>query len=276
MNLQNSWMTRLPFWRVLGLVGLVAVGLYIINLAPAPLAWVEWPPDFCRGVNCYCEPIRLDRLVAQPVATFSNLGFVAAGLLVGWATLKRPASPNSILAEKAYGLIYGAGLVCTGLFSFFYHASLTKVGDFLDLMGVYLFTSFLLLFNINRLRRLKPSIFAITYIAINVTLALGLWLAYSFQQVYFAILIGGLLIAEALVWRREVPRLQLRWLGAALGLFALGAAVWILDGSSTLPCWPSLPFSWHAVWHVCAAGAAGLMYVYYRSGDQIQRRTLAL
>jgi hypothetical protein len=238
-------------------VGAVLVlGLLYVSQAPTPSTWASWPADFCRAHNCYCEPIQLDRWVAQPLATYSNLGFMAVGLWVLGATVKRRSVPA--------GWLYGGVLITTGLFSFFYHASLTRVGDFLDLMGMYLFTSFLMLFNINRVRPMTAIQFGLGYAVINVALAVGLWLAYSFQQIYFVILIGGLLVAEVAAWRTDAGG-DRRWLAAALGVFVLGAVVWVLDSNGGLPCNPTALYSWHAVWHLSAAGAAGLMYGYYQT-----------
>jgi Ceramidase len=265
-------MNRFGYVILLAWLGLT---LIFVDTAAAPKAWSEWPSDYCLRTNCYCEPLRLDRLVAQPIATYSNFGFMAVGLLILWATFKRPPAPTSAVAAKPYGTLFGLVLIGTGVFSFFYHASLTKIGDYLDLMGVYLLLSLLLLFNFNRLSPMKPLAFALTYGALNLGLAVGLWLAYDLQQVYFVVLIVGLLTLEALAWRKP-PSLDRRWVGGALALFAAGAAVWVLDGNGGLPCFPSAPISWHAVWHVCAAGAAGLMYLYYRSSVQSQRRTVAL
>lgn len=242
----------------------LVLGLIYVSQAPAPQAWASWPADFCRTQNCYCEPMQLDRWVAQPLATYSNLGFVAVGVLVLVLTLWRPSAPPRWFSQPTYGLLYGSALICTGLFSFFYHASLTRVGDFLDLMGMYLFTSFLMLFNINRVRPMTPMNFGLVYGTINAALAIGLRVAYSFQQIYFVILIGGLLIAEVLAGRGEAAA-DRRWLAVALGVFVLGAIVWVLDSNGGLPCNPDALYSWHAVWHLSAAGAAGLMYGYYRT-----------
>lgn len=254
--------TTLNWLGLAALVGILA-GVGYVSVAPAPAAWSQWPPDYCRGVNCYCEPLALEHWVAQPIATYSNLGFVVVGALVLALSLRGRGSGGRL--GQGYGALYGAVLMTTGAFSFFYHASLTQAGNYLDLMGMYLFTSFLLLFNLKRWRGLTSGVFAVSYGMLAATLAVGLWLADSLQQVYFVILIVGLLTAEGLAQRREEPKPNGRWLVGALALFGLGAACWLLDGSGVLPCWPSAPLSWHGLWHLSAAGAAGLIYLYYQS-----------
>ena len=258
-----SSMNRFGFVILVAWLGLT---LIFLNTLVAPQAWNNWPPDYCRRANCYCEPLYLDRLIAQPLATYSNLGFVGVGLAILWLTLRRAPLPNNPFTHhRSYPVIYALALTTTGLFSFFYHASLTKLGDYLDLIGVYLFTSFLLLYNLNRLRSFKPSAFAGSYVTLNLALGFGLYMAYGLQQIYFAALILSTLAIEILIQRRQRPVSDLRLLVAALTLFGLGATVWVLDSNGGLPCWPSAPVTWHALWHLAAAAAAGVMYLYYRS-----------
>ncbi len=247
------------------LIAWVALTFVMLDTLPAPEAWSQWPADYCRGVNCYCEPIR-DRLVAQPVATYSNVGFMLAGVYIIFLTLRTPLSHTNLMrAQKGYGVLYGAAIACTGLFSFFYHASLTKVGDFFDLTGMFLFTSFLALYGLTRIRPMSGVQFVVSYGVVNAALGVGLVVAYGLQQVYFLVLIAIALIAETLYVRGRKPNIKLRFMGLALLTFAAGGTVWVLDGSGLLGCDPTAPFTWHGVWHLAAAGAALLMYLYYRS-----------
>lgn len=256
------------------LLAWVALTFAVIDTMYAPAAWTEWSPDYCRGANCYCEPIR-DRLVTQPVATYSNIGFVIAGLFVIVTSLRAKISTaNPMTAHKGYAVLFGISIICTGLFSFFYHASLTKVGDLFDLMGMFLFTGFLALYGITRLRPMSGFTFVAAYITLNIILAIGLIVAYGLQQFYFISLIIVAVVSEALHLRRHQPNIKARFMGLALLVFALGGTVWILDGSSLLPCNPNAPFTWHGVWHLSAALAGVLMFLYYwsegRTDDAVQ------
>jgi len=251
--------------------------LLVLDSAPAPRAWTEWPPDNCRRTNCYCEPIR-DRLIAQPAATYSSLGFVVVGLFVLRAAARFPTQKQATTSvapalmdrplmrnHRAYPLVYGLSLLCTGFFSFFYHASLTKLGDYLDLMGMYLFTGYLMLYNLSRLRPMSILAFAAAYLSLNAALALGLVVAYGLQQIYFGTLVAIALYAEVWIHRFRNPNIQLRYLSAALACFGLGAILWLTDSNGLLPCNPASPINWHALWHLAVAASAGLLFLYYRS-----------
>jgi hypothetical protein len=255
-------MKRFGYFILIAWLGLTFA---VIDTMNAPHAWTDWPPDYCRTVNCYCEPIR-DRLVAQPVATYSNLGFIVAGLFIIVTSLRAPASTaNPMAANKGYAVLFGISMICTGLFSFFYHASLTKVGDLFDLMGMFLFTGFLALYGFARLRPMSGPAFISAYIILNIVLAIGLIVAYGLQQVYFLILIVVAVASETLHLRRHQPNIKARFMGLALLVFALGGSVWVMDGSGLLPCNPTAPFTWHGVWHLSAALAGALMFLYYWS-----------
>jgi hypothetical protein len=239
----------------------------LLDSLPTPRAWRDWPPDLCRRTNCYCEPIR-DRLIAQPAAAYSNFGLVLIGLFILRSTFRTQARPgNLMLSRRAYPLVYGLSLLCLGLFSFFYHASLTKIGDYLDLVGMYLFTSYLMVYNLNRLRPLSGPTFTAAYLAVNAILALGLVLAYGLQQVYFAALVTVALAAELWLYRTRRVRAQLRYLGAALACFGIGGVVWLADSNGLLPCNPAAPITWHALWHLAVAASAVLLFFYYRSEE---------
>jgi hypothetical protein len=247
------------------LIAWLVLTFAVLDTMPAPNAWADWPADYCHGVNCYCEPIR-DRLVAQPIATYSNVGFIVAGLFIIVTGLRAQTSTaNPMTAHKGYTVLFGISMICTGLFSFFYHASLTKVGDLFDLMGMFLFTGFLALYGLTRLRPMSGFTFVAAYITLNLALGIGLIVAYGLQQVYFLILIGVAVVSEFLHLRRHQPNIKARFMGLTLLVFALGGGVWVLDGGGLLPCNPTAPFTWHGVWHLSAALAGALMFLYYWS-----------
>jgi len=256
-----------PRFGFLVLGAWLALTLFVLNTLAAPPAWHDWPDDYCRRVNCYCEPLYLDRLIAQPSATYSNLSFIGIGLGILWLTLHKPPSLNNnpFTQSRAYPIMYASALTTTGFFSFFYHASLTKVGDYVDLMGMYIFVGFLLLYNLNRLHSLNSRLFALLYISLIFTLAIGLYVAYGLQQVYLAALIVATIAIEIYVRLAQKQIIDLRLLITALAIFIIGATVWMLDSNGSLPCWPTAPLTWHALWHLSAATAAGMMYLFYRS-----------
>ena len=109
----------------------------------ASSAWVSWRPATCLPDDCFCEGLR-ESLIRQPVNTWSSLAFVAVALWVAVRLSRRRRSEKVVLAGAETGLFLGA-LVLIGLGSAFYHASLTFIGQVVDVSGMYLVATFILL-----------------------------------------------------------------------------------------------------------------------------------
>ncbi len=215
-----------------------------------PEIWTTWEPDGCSTYNCYCEAIR-PQLIRQTIATESNLGFATVALLIAGG-LAGARTHRHWLAVGALG--------ATALGSAFYHASLTRVGDWADLMGTYglaiLFATYA------ALRRWPDRSTWIGLIASAVLVGCGVQMAVAreLQQLVFAVLILAAIVLEVNAPGAGARRI---WLWAGLACFAIGAMVWIGDATGRLPCWPDAPFTWHGLWHLLAAGAAGLLCRYH-------------
>ena len=208
---------------------------------------------------------------AQPSNTYSNLGYVLAGLLVlGWAG-SQPLLPNGanlMRRQQAYALVFGLAIVAIGLGSLFFHGTLTFAGQFTDLLGMYLLSNLLLVYNLARLFGLKGAAFAGLYIGLTAALG-GLMLAAPETRRYtFAAGIAGALILEGVLRLRRRPKMEPAWLLAALAVFGLAYGIWTLDLSGAW-CDPTSWLQGHALWHLLGALSAGLAFIYYwREKDQ--------
>jgi hypothetical protein len=172
--------------------------------------------------------------------------------------------------RRACPIVFGATLIAAGLGSLFYHASLSRAGEWTDLVGIYLFLSFLVYYNLSRLVPVRPAVLAGAYAATNLVLGLQMAIAPQLQQLCFGLLAAGAMLIEFQVLRKDQllqerrPRIERGYLAAALACFAAGAALWSMDGT-LLHCRPDHPVQWHALWHLLAAGAGAFLYIYYLS-----------
>lgn len=229
---------------------IITLASLTLQFLPAP--WAGWVRDGCEIANCYCETLRPASFVIQPIAAYSNLAFVLVGLLIVF-------SPPTAFQHR---ITYGLGLIAIGFGSGFYHVSLTRAGEWFDLVGIYVLVGLMVMSNLTRLRPLSQRQFLAGYLALVALGGLQMAVAPRLQQVMFGALIVAALVLEALAWRK--PSGPRRCLFAGLGTFAVGVAVWVLDGR-LLPCQPDSLIQWHAVWHTLAALAAGLLFLYYQS-----------
>lgn len=242
-------------YRSLPLLLFLFISLAIFTLQLLPSPWASWVRDGCEIANCYCETLRVESFIIQPLATYSNLAFVLVGLLIVF-------SPPTAFQHR---ITYGLALVAIGFGSGFYHASLTRAGEWFDLVGIYVLVGLMVMSNLTRLRPLSQRQFLAGYLALVVFGGVQMAVAPQLQQVMFGALIVAALALEAWTWRK--PSGPRRYLFAGLGAFAVGVAVWVLDGRLLL-CQPDGFFQWHAVWHMLAALAAGLLFLYYQSAGR--------
>ena len=215
--------------------------------------------------NCFCEAIR-PGAVAQPANTWSSFGFVLVGLLVMRQSavdihlLKR----NLLTSQRAYPVLFGAALIITGLSSAFYHASLTFVGQFFDVMGMYLIASFIMLYNISRYKTFRGRNFVIAYLVINALLAFLLVTYPALRRYIFGAVIFAALWPEYRLRKTRKLLINNFFLKAAWGTLILAFIIWTLDITKII-CNPNSWLQGHALWHLLGAAAGGFLYLYYRS-----------
>src|SRR6185369_7392403 len=107
-------------------------------------------PDVGRGAN-FCEAAR-DWVVKQPANTFSNVGFVIAGLLIAWHAGGRPNLGGHRYLATAIACL----VVLLGPGSAAMHATQSSVGGDLDMLSMYLVASFALGYAVMRWSRGGP------------------------------------------------------------------------------------------------------------------------
>jgi Ceramidase len=251
----------------------LALVVAVLALSSFDYAWTDWRPATCMPAACFCENLR-PGTIRQPINTWSNFSFVLVGLLIlalADQDFKRDRAggrpPNLIRSHRSYPRVYGLAVIAIGFGSLFYHASLTFVGQWLDVASMYLLGTFMVLYNLARLRPIGRRAFVGRYLLFNGVLGFSLVQWPELRRYLFFGLMVVALVIEAIIHRRLRPRIKTAWIFAALLSMSLAWIIWVLDLNGGL-CVPQSLLQGHAVWHGLTALAAGLLYLYYRSEDQ--------
>jgi len=173
----------------------------------------------------------------------------------------------------AYRRIYGYALVLIGLGSGFYHASLTFVGQLMDVSGMYVLITFALLYGLARIYRTGRVQFIATYAGTNILLFFVQATVPGVRRYVFAVLVIGVLAVEIYRHRKSPMPIESKWLWRAAGTMAVGFTIWVLDITKTV-CAPYSLVQGHAIWHLLGALAAFCLYRYYQS-ESLTRITAA-
>lgn len=240
------------------LTAVVSTGLLVLAVSQG---WLG--EDVGRGAN-FCEAAR-DAWVKQPANTFSNLGFVVAGLLIAWHARRVPL----------HGLAtpYACVVVLLGPASAAMHATQSELGGHLDLLSMYLVASFAAAYALMRWFRRDRlffwQVFSLMVAGCELVGLLGddVPVVQQSGNVAFAGLLLTAVVVEVRLWRRhDATRTDLRWGAAALGTILLAFLIW--NVTRTHWCDPHSLLQGHAAWHLLDAVSAYLLFRFWASEDQ--------
>jgi hypothetical protein len=242
-------------------VATVSVGLWWLAVAHG---WLG--PDVGRG-DRFCEAAR-DAGVLQPANTFSNVGFVLAGLGIAW---RAGASSTTIVANPRLAAAYGVVVVLLGPASAAMHATQSALGGHLDLLSMYLVAAFASAYAWTRVLRRGTGFFAALFVGVVVTCELveripgHVPVVDVAANLAFGVFLLVALAGEAVLWRRGDGRRQVGWGLASVGALALAFAIWNAAKDGSPWCHPDSLLQGHAAWHLLCAVAAYALYRLYAS-----------
>ena len=221
--------------------------------------WEQWSPATCWPDSCFCEGVR-DGLIRQPANTWSSLAFCLAGLVMAVELVRRRESRGFAPVEAA---CFALAAVLVGSTSAFYHASLSFVGQWLDVQSMYLLILAAFAVNLDALRPHEPRRFLLVYGVVNLLLGLLLVWVPVLRRFAFAGVVLSVLVTEVLLRRRGLRDWRLGPLVTAAGVMAVAFGIWILDTTRVL-CAPDSLVQGHAVWHVLGAVSTFFLWRYFR------------
>ena len=220
-------------------------------------------PDVGEG-SAFCEAIRTG-LINQPANTWSNLGFVAAGLTIGWHGRRNPDAMSGMVT------FYACVVVLLGPASAAMHATGSAMGQNLDLTSMFLISSFAAGYALKRWYNWSALQFYAAFITLLVLGEAVLFAGITVPVVLhggnlvFAIGLLTAVVLEVRLWRRQPNRdVAFAGLWAVLSLVA-AFTIWILDQGPL--CRPESLIQGHAFWHLLCALAAYWLFRMYAAHD---------
>ena len=199
--------------------------------------------------------------VVEPANTWSNLAYLAVGVVIYVAARPSPSPHLRFFAPTAVGV---------GLASGIYHASYTFALQILDFLGMYVFCYLLITLNLRRAgvlgprdwrRRLWQLVAATTLVTVPLD-----FLELPIQSLVFLLVLA---IGGSELWlRARDRRAKLGCFGLAAALIAAAGVFSLLDVTRTW-CLPGHAYlQGHAIWHVLSALCLLALYFHYRQFEE--------
>lgn len=138
-------------------------------------------------------------------------------------------------------------------------ASLSFIGQTLDVQSMYLVVLLALMVNVEALRKPVRSRALQLYLVANVALGVLLITVPAVRRYAFGLAILGVLVTEVRVRTRGLRLRGLSLLLGAVAVQALAFGIWVLD-LKRIVCAPESLLQGHAAWHLLGALASFLLW----------------
>ena len=225
---------------------------YVADPLPPDCPWGGFTPpnvDWCEEQLC--------AWIVNPADTWSNLAYVALGVVMVWRARG---------GDRPTLSLFGPASIAVGVFSLVYHASYTYMLQILDFAGMFLFCSVLL--TANALRFGLPARHRFTLLLgstalLTAAVPLVSETAVPIQSMVAVLIV--LILGQELALRRRERGRRLAYRTYAVALVLLGAAAAASAADVTrIACDPTNHWiSGHAVWHVLSAAALYALFLFY-------------
>ena len=228
-----------------------------------------WPGEFAGAGSMFCEAFSAS-WIKQPANTWSNLGFVVAGLwMATYASAglrtKMPAS-NLFTRSRSMPVVYATLVIFIGPGSMALHGSGHGWGHTTDVFAMLVYIMFPIAWSTTRLFGGDERLFWRIYLPLTVVLAVphmfGI-LPFSGIALYAVLVPTALALEGALHLCRTTCTRRLGFMLGAAGCFGLALLFWGLSLTGAPLCHPASLLQGHAIWHLLCAAATVFVFLAY-------------
>lgn len=220
----------------------------------------------------FCEAAR-DGLIKQPANTWSNIGFITAGLLMAFQLSNGnfSANKNPFTQSSFTAIFFSCLVVFLGPGSMAMHATETEIGGEFDMLSMYLVASFAASYAMQRYWKWSNTIFTVSFVlGIIVCEVAGLYHEHLPLIDYAGNLIFGIFLTISCIfellngYQRKIS-LNKKYGYTALGSLLLAFFIWNIWKDNSPLCDPYSYIQGHAIWHLLDAVAAYFLFRFYAS-----------
>lgn len=248
------------------MTAIVSLALFFVSLTQG------WFGPYARSGCGFCEAMH-PGLIKQPMNTWSNLGFVAAGLLMAWSLSNGQFqnNQNALTRSLFTGTFFSGLVVLLGPGSMAMHASGASLGGFVDVLSMYLVAGFLVAYSAQRFFRFKTVCFALVFVGV---LGSCLWAHEQKGFRFISLSAGNLAFASALLLTSILETLTLfvrklntkaGWAYASLAILLISFLIWNVSRTGAPLCDPESLYQGHAAWHLLDALSVYCIFRFYVS-----------
>ncbi len=218
----------------------------------------------------YCEYNNVEKLFHQSMNTYSNLAYFFFGVLVfqiGLNDFKNNLNQNRLEQFPALSVLMGSSLIYLSFGSAFFHASLTYIGQRVDMNGTYSISIVLLgiaLYHVFTQIEFSDKVkkLWIVFLILSILAFIEISLLISSGKLLPAmILIQTLLVSIIYIKNRKEKSFLLAI--SSLVLMVIAVKIRTLDVQK-VDCDPYSFYQGHSVWHLLTALSSFCSYAFFR------------
>ena len=256
-------------------VAVIALALWwVTQTATEQNVWAGWRESGELRRPAYRERIYEREVFRTRANTWSNFGYIVVGLYgiaLGCRDLREQKRAAYLVRTPALSFAFGAVCCFLGIGSGLFHASLTRLGQQLDVASMYPPLMMMIAVGLGRwipaLRLGARSLPTWPLLLVLVALASGLLLYFKWSMsspIVLYSLVGSVATVTLIARFCSSRKLDGRWLAASSAALVVAVFCRQLDIAGRF----SGPDAWaqgHALWHVLTALSLGCVYAFYRS-----------
>lgn len=230
---------------------------------------------FGPGTNvggAFCEEAH-SGLIKQPANTWSNLGFMVAGLLMAYQLSQGrfDANKNPFTQSFFTAIFFSCLVVFLGPGSMAMHATETQMGGTLDMLSMYLVASFAASYAMQRFWNWSNIIFTVSFVVIVLICE---WAGTFHNHIpivdyagnfAFGFFLTVCTVFELLNGYMRKLSLEKKYGYYSLGSLLLAFFIWNIWKDGSPLCNPGSLIQGHAMWHLLDALAAYFLFRFYAS-----------